>query len=413
MSSIEIRQGSFNTMQTIRFKRFTKPQRLHALGRELLGRFFGQFESELARQGATAPGAELPDEAYVRAWAGLLLRPEGLPESLNEALYALDEMATPEGRERLMSSASAAGLDLALGAGATDMEVALQVWLAAPGLLARKHNEQRMLRLAVFEYWGAHAAGAPGLAAPLPDPARLDALARDLDDWFARHQRGAGSVRLELYPLAGEHWFLVRHGDTFTRAPAVREQRTEILHFRPERDDVIVYCPERDELRLNARTRGERDQYRRAFGRFLRGNEDYFSERRTYTLEPLRAAGADALDARDVEGIHKIVLRELEVAWDNGANEVIIRKADDLFLPAPQAEAAELAPPNTRLTRAGFDFHFEGCAKPRPVQVLPPNRLKLGRHCDVLLVERWLAQRGFRVRRKGSPVTEIGGDPVE
>src|ERR1051326_7579353 len=90
------------------------------------------------------------------------------------------------------------------------------------------------------------------------------ALTQDLDAWFARNQRGAETTRIEVYPMDGEFWFLIRHGDIFTRASKVEQQNTEILHFRPERDDVVVYSPERDEVRVNARTKGERDQIGRA-----------------------------------------------------------------------------------------------------------------------------------------------------
>jgi hypothetical protein len=58
------------------------------------------------------------------------------------------------------------------------------------------------------------------------------------------------------------------------------------------------------------------------------GDDDYFSERKAYTLEPLRTKGADALDTEGIEGLSRIVLREYELAFDTGHEEVLIRKAD-------------------------------------------------------------------------------------
>jgi hypothetical protein len=50
-----------------------------------------------------------------------------------------------------------------------------------------------------------------------------------------------------------------------------------------------------------------------------------------------------------------------------------------------------------RLVRAAFDVYFaDNEKKPRKVQVRPPNVLKLGRHCDAALVQRWLTERSFR-----------------
>jgi len=46
--------------------------------------------------------------------------------------------------------------------------------------------------------------------------------------------------------------------------------------------------------------------------------------------------------------------------------------------------------------RAAFDIYFGDNPKPRKVQVRPPNILKLGRHCDAVLVQHWLSDCGFR-----------------
>jgi len=49
------------------------------------------------------------------------------------------------------------------------------------------------------------------------------------------------------------------------------------------------------------------------------------------TLEPLRTDGLDALDSEGIEGISQITLVEIEVAWENEFQEVIVRKAADIF----------------------------------------------------------------------------------
>src|SRR3989442_1669303 len=48
----------------------------------------------------------------------------------------------------------------------------------------------------------------------------------------------------------------------------------------------------------------------------------------TYTLEPLRTDGPDALDTAGVPAIKKITLRELGVASNNAFNEITIHKAE-------------------------------------------------------------------------------------
>ena len=385
-------------MPVLKFKHFNKPQVLKHIGRGLLARFFDKFQEEFEARSLALPPPELADADYFAFLARLLMSPEGLPDRLNEALFAIDEMACPRGQELLEATTEWAEFRATLQPGSTAEDIALQVWLARPGLLARTHNAQRLRRLTAFQY---AASKLPEHQRPPfvpPDSATLEALTSALDLWFAGNQRGQQTTRIEAYPIDSEFWFLVRHGDTFTRAPKVEQRKTEIIHYRPERDDVIVYAPEHDEIRINARTKGERDLYIEQFGLHLGGSADYFSEHDTYTLEPLRSEGAESLDARDIEGILKIVLRELEVAQDNGHREVVTRAVDIFEDSAADAGPDEAVPRRGKLARAIFEFQFTASAKPRPVEVRPPNTVKFSRRCDAQLVQRFFTKRGFRRR---------------
>lgn len=381
----------------MKLKRFNKLVRLKAVRRDLLARFLDQFQAELEARGLGL-GSELDDADYYQSLIRLLMAPEWLPDGLNEALFAVDEMATPEGREQLERALGPGRSETVISPDSSDEDAVVQAWLAEPQLLAQLHNRQRLARLSSFEYFGSRQSPKPFAG---PDVAALAGLAAGLDGWFSRHSRGQQAVRIEWYPIDGELWFLVRHGDTYTRTPTVDRQRTEVIHFRPEKDDVVVYSPELDEIRINTRTRGERDLYVEQFGLWLRGAGDYFSERRTYTLEPLRTDGAEALDTAGVEGIARITLRGIEVTLDNGFHEVTLHEADDLFqCAAAGASADNPIPKDGQLTRAAFEVHFADCAKPRLVHVRLPNILKLGRHCDACRVGRWLSRRGFRTNRQ-------------
>jgi hypothetical protein len=152
--------------------------------------------------------------------------------------------------------------------------------------------------------------------------------------------------------------------------------------------------------------KGERELYRTEFGLRLFGDDAYFSQRKAYTLEPLRASGADALDVSGCGDLERAVLREFEVAFDNGFEEVVIRKATDIFAAAEDKPVKRDAIPKAgRLVRASFDLYFVGNAKPRKVQIRTPNVLKLGRHCDVRMVQRWLS-KSFR-----TGTVEDGSEP--
>jgi hypothetical protein len=388
-------------MPIIKFKRFNKPQTLKLIGRDLLMRFFDKFKEDFDTRSLPLPPPELADGDYFRSLSHLLMCPEGLPDRLNEALFAIDEMASPRGQELLEAAVALAEPPLRFQADSSPEDIALQVWLAAPALLARTHNAQRLRRLTAFQYAGSNLPKEQRPASTRPDTRLTGALTAALDPWFANNHRGEQTTKIELYSIEGEEWFLVRHGDTFTRAPKVQQQKTEIIHFRPERDDVIVYSPERDEIRINARTKGERDLYLEQFGLHLGARGDYFCHRDMYTLEPLRREGIDSLDVRDVPGIKKVLLREIEAALENGNHEVIIRAAADIFHPTTNNSVhPEPVPERGTLTRAIFEFQFTDSAKPRLVELRPPNILKFGRRCDAQLVQQFLANRAFRIGRK-------------
>jgi hypothetical protein len=326
----------------MKFKRFTKPKFLEQVGRELLSRLFGRFSDDLAAKEVVLPDKELDDDNYFRQLTALTMAPDSLPDNLIESLFAIEEMANKEGQERLESAAFQAGLDLKFDKKSSHGDIAVQVFLANPELLAEKHNEQRMTRLSTFEYFGSKEPVDRSDAFAAPEKSVMDRIAFDLDEWFQEHNRGEQTTLIEIYQMEGECWFLVRHGDTFAHTPKVEKRKTKVLHFRPAKDDVVVYSPERDELRIHAATKGEKDLYRKTFGIQLMGDENYFSEEKAYTLDPLRELGIDALDVSDIDGLDQILLTEYEIAYDSGHQEVVVRKADDIFAASADSSSASI-----------------------------------------------------------------------
>ncbi len=383
-------------MSTVKFKRFSKPRVLKEIGRHLLDQFFGKFKNALADKAVVLPDPTLDDEKYFEALAGLLVLPEGLPDTLNDALYAIDEMATEDGQQRLEEGVAEKKLKLAFDPKSSREDIALQVWLADPDLLALKHNEQRLIRLSTFEYYSNPNPVDRSAFFQPPDTVTIRDLTCALDLWFSEHNRGHKNTKIDVHPIDGEFWFVIRHGDTYTRTAKVEDQKSEVIHYRPEKDDVVVYAPDLDEIRIHAATKGEKQLYRDKFGLYLFGQEDFFSESKTYTLEPLRL-GIDALSREGIPEIKEIILREVEMGWPGGFNDGLVRRSDDIFVSAA-AYARPFNPINetAKLKRAVFDVYFSDSEKPRKLHIRPPNTLKLGRHCDARLVHRWLSKQKFR-----------------
>jgi hypothetical protein len=387
----------------MKFKRFTKQSFLKEIGRALLGQFLDRFKDGLAERKIELPASGLEDDEYFKALAAVAMAPEGLPDEMFEAVYAIEEMATEEGQERLERAKAQGELDLDFNEDSSRGDMAMQTYLFAPEVLAQKNNELRLARLSSFEYFGSKRPVDQSSTFKPPSAADIGRITGDLNDWFKANNRGEQTACIEVYPMDGEFWFLVRHGDTFARMAKLEKGSLKMLHFRPAKDDVVVYDPVRDEMRVHAGSKGEKELYLEAFGMRLFADNRYFSERKAFTLEPLRLYGADVLDVDGIGGIEWIKFREYEIAFNGGFNEVVIRKADDIFA-AAEARGRPAIPDGGRLVRASFDVLFEGEKKPRRVQVRPPNALKLGRYCDASVVQRWLSEKGFRETVKAGSV---------
>src|SRR5258707_15853511 len=122
-------------MSSLKFDRFTKPAFLRQIGRPHLDQFLARFSAELAlrRLNLPAPGAD--DYQYFTLLAHTMMSPEGLPDAMNEALYAINAMATPDGQQRLETAIAERQLPIALAPESSHGDIALQVWLAAPAVL--------------------------------------------------------------------------------------------------------------------------------------------------------------------------------------------------------------------------------------------------------------------------------------
>jgi hypothetical protein len=364
-----------------------------------------RFEPELAGRGALLPPPAAHDQEFFNLMAHLLMCPEGLPDQMNEAIHAVNEMSTSEGLERLEQMMELTGAAIPLDEESSHGDLALQVWLADPALLTRARNVHRLSRLATFHHFGCK------IQRPAPSDAALRsvaALERKCDEWFARHNRGRHNTRIDMYVLPQEesspanpspepeYWFLIRHGDIYTRTAKVEKGKLDALHFRPARDDVSVFNPGRGEIRISAKTLGERDLYRAAFGEHIFGDPEAFSERKRYTLLPLTIEGEDALDTHATPGLCKAILRGVEIALPGPAAPRVTCKAADVFGAVRHDELPSALPPGAELTQAWIDLYLEDVRLPRPIQLRPPNTLRLSRQVPVGTVERWLAERGFR-----------------
>lgn len=380
-------------------KRFTKPTFLKKIRRELLQKLFGQYAEVMKAQGIVLPSPDSKDADFFHDLAHLAQNSDALPSDLVDVLYSIEEMSNEHGHERLMLLVNQQNLEVP--SNSTHEDVAVQVWLKDPARFTEKHSEFKLCRLTGFQCYANRESKDQTATFKSPASDVLERLEGDLDRWCFKYYGGDKTAVIEVFQMDGEYWFMLSHGDAAARISSVKpgQRNRAILNFRPNKDDVVVYSPARDEIRILARTKRKIDLYKSSFGLRLFADEEYFSERRAYTLDPLMNDGEDSLNVADVPGILGITLVEVKFVVGGTFGVVEIRKASDLFKALESGEVSRF-PQRGNLARAVFEVMFEGAKTHRRVSVTPPNGLSLGRFCDALAVERWLAKRGFRPSMK-------------
>jgi len=380
-------------MATFNPHRFSHPETFAALKRPRLVTFLTPFKAFLERRGLclpSNPGGCLDLELLVQ----IVMTPDAdTPAAFIDALYYIHEMATHEGMDALLAEAQERDVVLDGNDDDTPLDVAIQVWLIEADLLREKHAERHLARPRSFEYFNTDRR-VPDFK--LPNPATLRALEHDLDNWFEEKKRGRGA-RVFVYPKEDAVWFLVQHGDPFRREGSVDGRETGSVAYRPVKYDVLVYDPKSGELGVNAGSVGEKKLYRVQLGKHLFGSEDFFPGEAKYTLDPLRDDGEASLDC-DVEGIEWIKLREVQFYWGGRYGEIEVRKASDVF-GAYTARGRQL-PSGGRLFKALFQVKFKDCKSPRSVTIKTSNVAQYTRDHDSVLIEKWLAKRGFIIMRE-------------
>jgi hypothetical protein len=380
-------------MATFALRRFSCPETLRTIAPANLLVFLRAHRRFLLSSGVVLPQSGSADELDYEQLAKVFMTPDTkTPRDLIDALYFVDEMATPEGMDALLAEAEEQNLPLAPGSDHSPADVAVQIWLLDKGILERKHAEHYLAKVRSFESYQMDRSKKPAFRRP--SAKQLDALASDLDGWFDGKKRGRGA-KVIMCDRPDGVWFLVRHGEPFKREESLDGHDASSVCYRPLKYDVLVYAPQIGELRINARSKGEMQLYREKFGKHLFGDEGIFPGTEKYTLEPLRELGEDALSLADIEGIEWVKLREVQILFGGNPWELVTRKSDDIF--ALLKSRGRPFPEAGRIFRATFQVKFSDAKTPRSVVIKPSNVAQFTRDDDSVLVEKWLQARGFIV----------------
>lgn len=406
-------------MATLNPRRFADITTLRQLSAGDLQRFLAPHATYLAGRGLVVPDQIDPEAFNYLALAGILVNPtDEMPNDLCSGLYFVNEMATQEAFDLLIENLAVRAMLPPDRLAAVDddsdettplspADVALRVWLEDPDLLEQLHAEHDLPKVRSFEYYHTDRDTLP--AFKTPSAAKITALTTALDDWFQENRRGRGA-KVILAERDGVTWFLIRHGETWRREGCLKDNESSGVVYRPEVYDVLVYNSRIGEIGIHCRCSSPKwsSMYRTMIGKHIFGDAEFFPGTGKYTLEPLRAAGVASLAVDDIDGIDRITLTELHLAFPSAFNEVVIRKADDIFAAQEARKRGLLIHRKARIVRARFLVKFSDVRKPRIVTIRPSNMAQYVQDDDSVLVERWLAARSFLTRKAPAVADEAG-----
>ena len=389
-------------MGTYNLRRLCRPDILRAIDSHYLGALLAPHAAYLANHGVTLPleGREAP--LKYMALAQLLLCPdERMPRELVDALYFIDEMATPSRVETLLSAARARGIRWHSFLDLTPAEVVLQLWLIDRRLVERVHAELAVRRFRAFDYFQAQSRALPRVPAGLPD--KVQALEAELNDCF--RQRGYGRyARIHLEEQEDSVWLYIAHGGMLRREAAIEDGTPSSVCFRPVVYDSVVFVRLSGELGVHARRPWEKQLYQSLVGKHVFGDEQLFCGTAKYTLDPLWHDGEAALRCLDIPGIEWVKLGELRTFHPGRVPLCGCFRSRDLF--ASWQSRHLLVDRNAHLIGGGFHVKLLGCRNSRWLTIRPSNHAQYSRDVDRVWLEAWLERRGFIRRENGGENAE-------
>ena len=373
-------------MSNYALKRFANVDILRSVSPKHLVSFLQSHAEYLTLRQIEMPESEEQFDAFdYSSLVEVLLTPTSdTPTSMIDSLYYVNEMATEAGMDAILRELAQNGRFID-ESDSTPVDIAVQAWMMDFRLVERAYARLFVHKPKTFLHFYADASSSGRFSEPADETLR--AMEGDFDDWFEEHKRGRSS-RVLVFPRDEDFCFLIRRGEPNTRVPCIHDGESSSLTFRPEKHDVVVYKPGTGELRINSTTKGIRDLYRRAIGKYVFGNPEHFPDCGRYTLKPLRTDGARSLVHTGIQGIVDIKLTEIQFDMGGAYNTIRTIKADDVF--AMLQLSAEEMPEDVAILKASFRIWFSDSKRPRTVVIKPSNVAQYLRDGDGDLIEQWL-----------------------
>jgi len=351
------------------------------------------FSASDGRRAFPAPASEggsVVEIDYDRL-AAIFMEPDAaMPRPLMHSASIIHEMSNEDAMQFLIERARMERVTLEVGDDPDAADVAVQLWLQDSDLLEELHNMHQLDRPRSFVLFTTDRHPVPAFHEP--SDVTMTELEAGLGEWNFKAKRGR-HVRVWMYRRAHEYWFLLRHGLSSRRQEVISATGSETLILRPGEYDVVVYNSTSGVLRIHGCNPTEVEMLRRMFGEHLFNDPEFFPGSARFTLAPLVTEGRACLVCTDVPELANVTC--VAVQFFKGGKKWLRHtfEAPDIFDAIDDGDFS--LPSADRIVRATFLIRFKDSRKQRTMSIAGSNRLKVVRDGDTVLLERWLAARGF------------------
>jgi len=365
---------------------------LERVSPELLVRLLRPYEDYLSGRGVSLDGVE-----HDHAWVGELHRvlcavDPTMPGKLQQALLDVADLASDRGHEAALNLAGERQLSLLSASGDVSAEdLAFRLYLEHADVFVATHarvQSQEARRFVDF-----HPAHHRPLEGATTRPKRVR-LMEQLRRWFAKRNRGE-YVDVRVSESSDEISFVIIHGQpprsfSVITSPSSRDR----MSFVPDKQDTVVFDKATGRLSINAQYAAEHDFYRAAIGKVFFGKHDHFEPHAVLDCAVLLDDPEGALSVEGLPALRAVVLREIVLEAIDAPHDKLCWSASDLgnvFL----ADIPDMLNRDRVVRKAKLALFPLHAARPKIVEIAPPNKLTYDRRTHDAVVREFLFARGF------------------
>lgn len=225
---------------------------------------------------------------------------------------------------------------------------------------------------------------------------KLDSFHKETKAWYSDLAKGHECLIVH-YDEENSTVILIKHGSYVRTVAYWKEDKIEILSFRPANEDILLYDRKKHILSIKASFPKAREQYIKTFSRCIMGDESLASgeDRDTiYTLEPLKN-GSFSWDGN--ENIKEIILTEIKLELPGSTEPVMRISSKDMRKTLAEDIPVELD--SGELTYAHFRFILELDGKKQKVSfmIAPPDVSDLAQKKHSEIISDYLKEQGVKL----------------